>query len=198
MKTKLILAAAALARVDALRGAYETKANWINFLADLQERLMKIEDVWLDKLQVVRPELPEGGMEGAMADAGQPPPDAQPSGEGEQPAGDGGQAIVAALHPGHRLAIVEAQDEFHRHLDLAFNALDDADDIHLLLIVRQWHEIGEHYLAGIRLETGFQHCGARQIAPADATATVARGDQPATVGGPAEQGREACAGVEPR
>jgi type IV pilus assembly protein PilM len=46
-------------QITALRGAYETKANWINFLADLQERLVKIEDVWLDKLQVVRPPAPE-------------------------------------------------------------------------------------------------------------------------------------------
>ena len=46
-------------QISALRGAYETKANWINFLADLQERLVKVEDVWLDKIQVVRPPLPE-------------------------------------------------------------------------------------------------------------------------------------------
>jgi type IV pilus assembly protein PilM len=48
-------------QISALRGAYETKANWINFLADLQERLVKVEDVWLDKIQVVRPPLPEPG-----------------------------------------------------------------------------------------------------------------------------------------
>jgi type IV pilus assembly protein PilM len=48
-------------QITALRGAYETKANWINFLADLQERLVKIEDVWLDKLHVIRPPLPEPG-----------------------------------------------------------------------------------------------------------------------------------------
>ncbi len=46
-------------QITALRGAYETKANWINFLADLQERLVKVEDVWLDKIQVVRPPAPE-------------------------------------------------------------------------------------------------------------------------------------------
>lgn len=48
-------------QIAALRGSYETKANWINFFADLQERLVKVEDVWLDKLQVVRPPLPEPG-----------------------------------------------------------------------------------------------------------------------------------------
>ncbi len=41
-------------RIAALRSAYETKANWINFFTDLQSRLVKVEDVWLDKLQIVR------------------------------------------------------------------------------------------------------------------------------------------------
>lgn len=49
---------AAKEQIAAVRGAYETKANWVNFFADLQERLGKIEDVWLDKLQVSRPPLP--------------------------------------------------------------------------------------------------------------------------------------------
>ena len=58
-------------QITALRGAYETKANWINFLADLQERLVKVEDVWLDKIQVVRPPAPEPGTVAEV----QPPPD---------------------------------------------------------------------------------------------------------------------------
>jgi type IV pilus assembly protein PilM len=66
-------------QINALRGAYETKANWINFFADLQERLVKIEDVWLDRLQVVRPPLPEPGT---VADA--PPPENPPP-EGAAP-----------------------------------------------------------------------------------------------------------------
>lgn len=61
-------------QIAALKGAYETKANWINFFADLQERLVKIEDVWLDRLQVVRPPLPEPGA----APDGNPPPDQPP------------------------------------------------------------------------------------------------------------------------
>ncbi len=66
-------------QITALRGAYETKANWINFFADLQERLVKIEDVWLDKVQVVRPPAPEPG---AVAEAA------------AQAAGDSGQATA--------------------------------------------------------------------------------------------------------
>ena len=56
-------------QIAALLGAVETKANWINFFTDLQTRLVKIEDVWLDKIHVVRPPPPEPG-----ADAATPPP----------------------------------------------------------------------------------------------------------------------------
>jgi type IV pilus assembly protein PilM len=70
-------------QITALRGAYETKANWINFFADLQERLIKVEDVWLDKLQVVRPPPPEPGS--VVADA-PPPPENPPPAEGAQAA----------------------------------------------------------------------------------------------------------------
>ncbi len=41
--------------VAALQSLVESKSNWINFLTDLQERLVKVEDVWLQKLQVLRP-----------------------------------------------------------------------------------------------------------------------------------------------
>lgn len=72
-------------QIAAFRGAYETKANWINFFSDLQERLVKVEDVWLDKLQVVRPPLPEPG-------AGS---EEQPAQDGAPPApADGGAAPV--------------------------------------------------------------------------------------------------------
>ena len=67
-------------QIAAYRGAYETKANWINFLTDLQNRLVKIEDVWLDKLQVVRAPLPEPGEQP------QPDPSAPPPADGSAPA----------------------------------------------------------------------------------------------------------------
>lgn len=60
-------------QIAAYRGAYDTKANWINFFTDLQNRLVKIEDVWLDKLQVVRAALPEPGSE-PLVDLSVPPP----------------------------------------------------------------------------------------------------------------------------
>lgn len=41
--------------IGAIQGLVESKSNWINFFTDLQERLFKVEDVWLEKLQVLRP-----------------------------------------------------------------------------------------------------------------------------------------------
>jgi type IV pilus assembly protein PilM len=61
--------------VAAIQGLVETKSNWINFFTDLQERLVKVEDVWLEKLQVLRPAagdltaLPVGGAPAADPDA---------------------------------------------------------------------------------------------------------------------------------
>jgi type IV pilus assembly protein PilM len=90
-------------QITALRGAYETKANWINFLADLQARLVKIEDVWLDKLQVVRPPPPEPGAEpdpaqAAAAEAAQQVAQ-QPTADGTQPAADPNAAPAPAPVP---------------------------------------------------------------------------------------------------
>jgi type IV pilus assembly protein PilM len=41
--------------IDAITSLVESKSNWINFFTDLQQRLVKVEDVWLEKLQVLRP-----------------------------------------------------------------------------------------------------------------------------------------------
>lgn len=41
--------------VEAIRSLAESKANWINFLTDLQDRLSSVGDVWLDQLKVQRP-----------------------------------------------------------------------------------------------------------------------------------------------
>ncbi len=89
--------------IKALRGAYETKANWINFFADLQERLVKIEDVWLDRLQVVRPPLPEPGT---VADA--PPPENPPppaDGAAPDPAAVAAEAAAVPKGPPLRLTL---------------------------------------------------------------------------------------------
>ncbi|CAM3109192.1 pilus assembly protein PilM [Rariglobus hedericola] len=41
--------------ITAIQGLVESKSNWINFFTDLQQRLVKVQDVWLEKLQVLRP-----------------------------------------------------------------------------------------------------------------------------------------------
>lgn len=41
-------------QVEALHGLTETKSNWIDFFTDLQGRLVAVEDVWLEKLAVLR------------------------------------------------------------------------------------------------------------------------------------------------
>ena len=81
---------AAKKQIAALRGAYETKANWINFFTDLQSRLVKVEDVWLDRLHVVRTPLPEPGA------APEPPPE-PPAGGAATPPADAPAAKVDPL-----------------------------------------------------------------------------------------------------
>lgn len=38
----------------AVQSLAESKNNWINFFSDLQDRLVKVEDVWLESLSVIR------------------------------------------------------------------------------------------------------------------------------------------------
>ena len=47
--------AAAQKEVATLRALVEVKSSWISFLADLQSRLAKVEDVWLEQLAVMHP-----------------------------------------------------------------------------------------------------------------------------------------------
>lgn len=60
-------------QIAALRAAFETKSTWLNFLGDLQQRLLGVENVWLDRLQVVRE---------APAEPAAPPP---PNPDGSTP-----------------------------------------------------------------------------------------------------------------
>jgi len=38
-----------------LQSAYDRRSSWLNLLADLQARLVRVEDVWLERLEVVPP-----------------------------------------------------------------------------------------------------------------------------------------------
>lgn len=55
----------AKAEILAIQSLAESKNNWINFFSDLQDRLAKVEDVWLESLSVIRDSTP-----GADASAG--------------------------------------------------------------------------------------------------------------------------------
>ncbi len=47
-------------QVAALQGLVATKANWLDFLADVQARLAKVGDVWLERIQLVSPPMADG------------------------------------------------------------------------------------------------------------------------------------------
>lgn len=46
--------------IEQVKGLVNSKANWIQFFAELQESLMQAEDVWLDDLAVVREQSESG------------------------------------------------------------------------------------------------------------------------------------------
>lgn len=58
----------AKAEILAVQSLAESKNNWINFFSDLQDRLVKVEDVWLESLSVIRtpggPSESSGGLFG--------------------------------------------------------------------------------------------------------------------------------------
>lgn len=58
-------------QITAIQGIVVAKANWLAFLADLQGRLVKVDDVWLDGLHLVP--LEENPDPSAAANAAPPP-----------------------------------------------------------------------------------------------------------------------------
>ncbi|MFH1497470.1 MAG: pilus assembly protein PilM [Verrucomicrobiota bacterium] len=58
-------------QVEAIRSLVESKANWINFLTDLQDRLHSVGDVWIEQLKVQRPEAkPVASQSGGLFGGG--------------------------------------------------------------------------------------------------------------------------------
>jgi len=47
-------------QMNAIKGLVETKSNWINFLTELQSRLVAVEDVWLERLTMTRAKVRPG------------------------------------------------------------------------------------------------------------------------------------------
>lgn len=73
-------------QITAIQSLVETKSNWINFFTDLQTRLVKVEDVWLEKLAVDRAPLPDPGAQ----------PETPPAADTNTPAPADGSAPAAA------------------------------------------------------------------------------------------------------
>ncbi|TAG27462.1 MAG: fimbrial assembly protein [Verrucomicrobia bacterium] len=68
----------ARAEILAIQSLADSKNNWINFFSDLQSRLVSVEDVWLDRLQVIRATTAQnqaggGGLFGGGEDAAAEP-----------------------------------------------------------------------------------------------------------------------------
>jgi type IV pilus assembly protein PilM len=58
IRTNLAALDEAKAEILAVQSLAESKNNWINFFSDLQDRLVKVEDVWLESLSVIRAGAP--------------------------------------------------------------------------------------------------------------------------------------------
>jgi type IV pilus assembly protein PilM len=91
-------------QIDALHAAYATKSNWINFFSDLQSRLVKVEDVWLDRLRIERDATAEGGV--GAGDRRQGTVDTRHgAGDGAQPTADASNQSASATQPPLRLKL---------------------------------------------------------------------------------------------
>ena len=79
---------AASAEIAAIQSLAESKNNWINFLSDLQQRLVNVEDVWLDSLQVIRAGSANSGASAGgelFGSAGTQAPELNPDGTPVKP-----------------------------------------------------------------------------------------------------------------
>jgi type IV pilus assembly protein PilM len=79
----------AKSEIQAVQSLAESKNNWINFFSDLQDRLVKVEDVWLESLSVIRASSVDtsgaGGFFGATASEVPSEPQLNPDGTPVKP-----------------------------------------------------------------------------------------------------------------
>ncbi len=103
------------------------------------------------------------------------------------------RAVGIATHPGDDGAVIEAEDQLHAHPHPPALAHDKADQVRGR--ASQRHEVDERDDTLVGLEAGLEDQGARAVTPGDSGR--AHGcDQPASVLGAAQEGREAGAGIE--
>jgi type IV pilus assembly protein PilM len=79
-------------RISTLQNLAAARSNWAGFLGDLQERLAKTEDVWLERLQVL-PAVPTAAATNSAPGGGRP----ERAGAGAA-AGSGAMAAAVRLH----------------------------------------------------------------------------------------------------
>jgi len=79
IRTNLAVLEEARSEILAVQSLAESKNNWINFFSDLQDRLVKVEDVWLESLSVIRDTNVAGGAEGGAMFGGAPATTVEPA-----------------------------------------------------------------------------------------------------------------------
>jgi len=96
----------AQSQVEKIHGLIASRYNWVTFFADLQERLVKVQDVWLDNLEVVH-ELPSEDANNAnpSADAATPDASAAPDSAASGAAASGADTKDAVRHAIYKLNI---------------------------------------------------------------------------------------------
>ncbi len=108
------------------------------------------------------------------------------------------EAEIGAPDPRHRLAVAKADHELHAHRHSPAIAVHDAEEVDVLLVIRERHEVDQRDRPIFCLEGGLKNGRAVAIAARDPGRRVGRRDAPITVLLRAEQRGEAGIAVEAR
>ena len=109
--------------------------------------------------------------------------------------GDRREPVVAAAHPGHHVAVVEAQPQVHAHGHGAGDALHDAH--HVGGVPAGWHEVDDADRSLLGVPFGCQDQRVVPVVPSGRLIASGGGQAPPSGVGTAEQCGEAGRGVEP-
>ncbi len=100
-------------------------------------------------------------------------------------AGDGPYPVPRLGHPRHLVPVLEPDDQLARHLHLAPEPLDQAEDAGMVMAGR--HEVGYPHRAGGSVPLLHQYKSVLFVGTAGGRSSRFRGDQPAAVGGSAKE-----------
>ena len=110
-------------------------------------------------------------------------------------AGDGPYPVPGLGHPRHLVPVLEPDDQLARHLHLAPEPLDQAEDAGM--VVARRHEVRYPQRAGGSVPLLHQYKSVLFVGTTGGRAARFRGDQPAPVGGSAKESGKAGGRVEP-